>query len=276
MPHAQIPMARPRKSLVVALALSIALSSLILIPRPVAAAQNRPTWTQGDFWVYSGTEGTSTSTVRMEVHEKTTLTLTLGTYEVWHVTITTTPSGGSATVQHSWVRDSDLAIAKANFTVLGSDVQVTFDPPLVQAQFPLTVNAQWSLSTTVRVVDAGFNFNLPYSATVTAEQSTTVSAGTFSVAVVRSPSTGTARDENHYSESAGNSVRQESYDGNGNHVADQELTSWRYQSGSLFFILLVVGVILAAAVAIAAIVVVRRRRRRAPPGMPPPPPPSGP
>jgi hypothetical protein len=268
-------MASLRKSLVVALALGIALSSLALIARPVAAAQNRPTWTQGDFWVYSRTEGTSTSTVRLDVLEKTTLTLTLGTYEVWHVTITTTPSGGSATVQHSWVRDSDLGIAKANFTV-GTDVQVTFEPPLVLAQFPLTVNAQWSLSTTVRVVDTGFSFSLPYSATVTAEQSTTVTAGTFNVAVVRSPSTGTARDENHYSESAGNSVRQESYDNDGDRVAEEQLTSYRYQSGSLFLILLLVAVLVIAAVAVGVFVTLRRRRRGAPPGMPPPPPPTGP
>jgi flagellar basal body-associated protein FliL len=269
-------MAPLRKSLVVALALAIAFSSLVFIARPVAAAQNRPTWAQGDFWVYARTEGTTTSTIRFDVLEKTTLTLTLGTYDVWHVTITTTPSGGSATVQHSWVRDSDLGIAKANFTVLGSDVQVTFDPPLVLAQFPLAVNAQWSLSTTVRVVDTGFNFNLPYSATVTAEQSTTVTAGTFNVAVVRSPSTGTARDENHYSESAGNSVRQDSYDSNGNRVAEQELTSHRYQSGSLFFILLLVAVLVVAAVAVGVFVALRRRRRGAQPAMLPPPPPLGP
>jgi len=264
--------------LTVALVLAIALASLVIVPRPVAAAeQNRPTWTQGDFWVYSRTEGASTSTIRMEVHERSTVTLALGTYSVWHVTATTTPTGGSATVQHSWVRDSDLGIVKTNFTVLGSEVQVTFDPPLSQAQFPLRVNAQWSLSTTVRVVDTGFNFNIPYSAIVTAEQSTTVPAGTFSVAVVRSPSTGTARDENHYSEGAGNSVREESYDGSGNRVAEQQLTSYRYQNPTT---ILVIVVVVALAVIVAVALLWRKRRKAvglpggpmAPRAAPPPPP----
>jgi hypothetical protein len=269
-------MARPRKSLVVALALAIALSWLILIPRPVAAAQNRPTWTQGDFWVYSRTQGSTTSTIRIDVHEQTTLTLALGSYQVWHVTTTTTQSGGSPTVQHSWIRDSDLGVAKANFSFLGQDVLVTFDPPLVGAQFALTAGAQWSLSTTVSVVNTTFSFPLPYSATVTAEQSTAVLAGTFNVAVIRSPSTGVQRDENQYSEGAGNHVRQESYDSNGNRVSDQQLTSFRYQSSTLTLILIVVGVLVIAAVAIGAVVAIRRRRRGTPPGMsPPPPPPTG-
>lgn len=266
-----------RKSVTLALVVAIALSALALVPNPASAAQNRPTWTQGDFWVYTRTAGSATSTIRLDVLEKSTLTLQLGTYEVWHVTTTTT-ANGSTSIQHSWVRDSDLGVAKANFTVFGSDVQVTFDPPLVQAQFPLTVNAQWSLSTTIRVVNGVFSFNLPYSATVTAEQSTTVLAGTFSVAVVRSPSTGTQREENHYSESAGNSARRESYDSNGNRVAEEQLTSWRYQAGTLGLLLILAGVALIAAIAIAAVVVLRRRRSRMPPGGYPPqmPPPPGP
>lgn len=270
-----------RKPLVAALALAIALGTFLVIARPVAAAQNRPTWTQGDFWVYSRTEGTSTSTVRLDVHEQSTLTLQLGSYQVWHITITTTPTGGNATVQHAWVRDSDLALAKANITFFGSDVQVTFDPPQVLAQFPLTVNAQWSLSTTVRIVDTGFSFPLSYSAIVTAEQSTSVSAGTFNVAVVRSPSTaGTAREETHYSEGAGNSVKEESYDSSGSRTAMQELTSYRYQAGTFGLLLIVIIVAIIAATAIAAIIVLRRRRARTPPGMAPPPmppePPMGP
>lgn len=263
-------MRRLPMSLTLAIALAIALASIVIAAPPVAAAQNRPTWTQGDFWVYSRTEGTSTSTVRIEVYERTTLTLVLGTYSVWHVTTTVTPTGGSAMVQHSWVQDSNLGVAKANFTVLGFDVQVTFDPPVAQAVFPLTAGAQWSLSTTVRVVNSTLSFPLAYSATVTAEQSTTVAAGTFNVAVVRSPSTGTQRTENHYSEGAGNAVREESYDGNGNRVSDQQLTSYRYQAGAFGLVLILIGVGIIAAIVIAAIVVLRRRARTPPPGMAPP------
>ena len=268
-------MAHLRRPIALALVLAMVLSSFVLIARPVSAAQGKPTWTQGDFWVYTRTEGSATSTVRMDVLEQSTLTLALGTYTVWHVTTTTTPSSGSVTIQHTWIRDSDLGTAKANFTVFGNDVQVTFDPPLVQAQFPLTVNAQWSLSTTIRVVSSGFSFPLAYSGLVTAEQSTSVPAGTFNVAIIRSPSTGTQRTESHYSEGAGNNVRQESYASNGTKTADQQLTSFRYQSGSLFLILILVGVLLVAGLGIAAFVVLRRRRRGTP-GAPPPPPPPGP
>ena len=276
-------MSRLPKSLSGALALALALASILVVASPVAGAQNRPTWTQGDFWVYTRTEGSTTSTVRIDVRERTTLTLTLGTYTVWHVTTTTTDAGGSSSIAHLWIQDSNLGVAKANFTVpLLGDVQVTFDPPVAQAVFPLTAGAQWFLSTTIRVVNSSLNFNLPYSATVTAEPSTTVAAGTFNVAVIRSPSTGTARTENHYSESAGNSVKEESYDGNGNRVADQQLTSYRYQAGTFGLLLIVIGVGIVSAIVITALVVWRRRARTPPPGMAPPmppppmPPPPGP
>lgn len=272
------------KSLTFTAVLVIALASIVVVSPPVAADQNRPTWTQGDFWVYTRTEASVTSTVRMDVHERTTLTLALGTYSVWHVTTTTTDAEGSSVVAHLWVQDSNLGVAKANFSVpfLG-EVQVTFDPPLAQAVFPLRANAQWSLSSTVRVVNSTANFNLAYSATVTAEQSTSVAAGTFSVAVIRSPSTGSERTENHYSEGAGNSVREESYDADGERVSEQQLTAYRYQAGAFGLLLIGIGVGIAAAIGIAAVVVLRKRRSRMPPpgATPPteplqPPPPPGP
>ena len=250
----------------------MALASILTVAPRVAAVQNRPTWSSGDFWVYSRTQGGATSTIRMDVHEQTTLTLALGTYTVWHVTQTTTSSTGANSVLHVWIQDSNIGIAKTNQTLpFFGDVQVTFDPPLAQAVFPLTVGAQWSLSSTLRVVTVNFSLAVPYSATVVAEQSTTVPAGSFSVAVIRSPPTGNSRTENHYSEGAGNSVHQDSYDGNGNRVAQQNLTAYRYQAGTLGLILLIVGAIVIAAIAVALFVVLRRRRSRMPPpGMAPP------
>jgi hypothetical protein len=270
-------MATLRKSLTLALVLAIALSILVVLPRPVAATQNHPTWTQGDFWVYTRTQGGATSTIRLDVHEKSTLTLASGTYSVWNVTTTTTSSSGTV-VTSSWIQDSTLSVARSNFTVLGSNVLVDFDPPLVQAVFPLTVNAQWSLTTTVRVVSSGFTISLPYSATVIAENTTTVVAGSFTVAVIQSPSTpGGSHSRDHYSEGAGNHVRRESYDANGNRVSDQQLTSYRYQSGTLGLILIAIGVLIVAAVLVAVLVTLRRRRARGrPPGMSPPPTPPPP
>ena len=270
-------MQRPPRSLVLALAIVLALASIVAVTPRAAAAQNRPSWTQGDFWVYARTAGGETSTVRVDVNERTSLTLTSGTYSVWHVTTTTTDAGGNATVQHSWIEDSNLGVAKANFTIpfLG-DFNVTFDPPLVQAVFPLTTNAQWSLNTTLRLVDIPFPpIPFTYSALVVAEHDTAVVAGTFSAAVIRSPSTAgstDARTEVYYSEGAGNYVKEDSYDGNGNRVADQELTSYRYQSGFVGLLLIIGGVVVLAAIAIAVLAVMRRRKMARPPGPTPPPP----
>ncbi len=269
-------MSRPPRSLVLALAIVLALASIVAVTPRAAAAQNRPSWTQGDFWVYARTAGSEMSTIRLDVNERTTLTLTSGTYSVWNVTSTTTDANGGVTVQHIWIQESNLGLAKANFSTPFGDVAVTFDPPLAQAVFPLSLNAQWSLTTTVRLVDISFSFPLAYSATVIAEHSTTVAAGSFNVAVIRSPSTGTAHDENSYSEGAGNSVKQESFDGNGNRVAEQELTAYRYQSGLVGLLLIIGGVVVLAAIAIAVLAVMRRRKMARPPGAYPPPPPQAP
>jgi len=273
-------MRRPPTSLVWMTVFAIAVAAVLATAPRVAAAQNAPAWTQGDFWVYARTAGSATSTVRIDVNERTTLTLPSGTYNVWHLTTTTTDAGGNSTVQHSWVVDSNLATAKANFTLpLLGEVQVTLDPPQAGAVFPLTAGAQWSLNTTLRVVGISFSLNIAYSGTVLREQSTSVAAGTFNVAVIRNPSTGTAHSEDQYSDGAGNYVKRESYDGSGNRVADQELTSFRYQSGFFGLLLIIGSVVVIAAVAIALFIVVRRRRRGSmlpPPGTGPPPTPPPP
>ncbi len=121
-------------------------------------------------------------------------------------------------------------------------------------------------------MNIALSFPLAYSGTVIAEHSTTVVAGSFNVAVIRNPSVGTAHDENSYSEGAGNNVKQESYDGSGNRVAEQELTAYRYQSGLVGLLLIIGGVVVLAAIAIAVLAVMRRRKMARPPGAYPPPP----
>ena len=181
-------MAPLRKPLTVALVLAMVLSSFVLIARPVAAAQNHPTWTQGDFWVYTRTAGSATSTIRIDVYEKSTLTLPLGSYDLWHITTTTTDSNGNSAVVHSWVQDSNLGTAKTTINLGGfGTVTVTYDPPLADAVFPLSAGASWSLSTTLRVVNTTFTFPIAYTAAVTTEQSTSVIAGSFNVAVISRP-----------------------------------------------------------------------------------------
>ena len=266
-------MAPLRKPLTVALVLAMVLSSFVLIARPVAAAQNHPTWTQGDFWVYTRTAGSATSTIRIDVYEKSTLTLPLGSYDLWHITTTTTDSNGNSAVVHSWVQDSNLGTAKTTINLGGfGTVTVTYDPPVADAVFPLSAGASWSLSTTLRVVNTTFTFPLAYNAAVTTEQSTSVVAGSFNVAVISRPAAGSPTSKDHYSDSAGNHVRRESYAPNGTKTSDQQLTSYRYQAGTFSLILIGLGVAIVAAIVIAALVVTRRRRRARPPGTYPPPP----
>ena len=266
-------MAPLRKPLTVALVLAMVLSSFVMIARPVAAAQNHPTWTQGDFWVYTRTAGSATSTIRIDVYEKSTLTLPLGSYDLWHITTTTTDSNGNSAVVHSWVQDSNLGTAKTTINLGGfGTVTVTYDPPLADAVFPLSAGASWSLSTTLRVVNTTFTFPIAYTAAVTTEQSTSVIAGSFNVAVISRPAAGSPTSKDHYSDSAGNHVRRESYAPNGTKTSDQQLTSYRYQAGTFSLILIGLGVAIVAAIVIAALVVTRRRRRARPPGTYPPPP----
>lgn len=270
---------------VAGLAIVLALGIVLAAAPRAAAAQNRPSWTAGDYWIYTRTAGGETSTVRVDVVARESITLTSDTYAVWRTTETTTTSDGDVTVTATWYEEGTLAVVKTNFTFppfLG-EVQVTYDPPRIEATFPLQAGSSWSLNTTLEVVGIAFSLDIAYSGAVVAEQSTGVPAGTFSVAVVRTPSTASTddtREEKHYSDGAGNNVKEESYNGSGERVSNQELTSYRYQSGSLLLILLVVGGLIVAAIVVGAIVTIRRRRMMRPPGtMPPgavPPPPFEP
>src|SRR2546428_10254256 len=110
-------MRRPPRSLVWMTVFAIAVAAVLATAPRVAAAQNAPAWTQGDFWVYARTAGGATSTVRVDVNERTTLTLPSGTYNVWHVTTTTTDAGGNTPVQHSCDVESNLSTAKPTLTL---------------------------------------------------------------------------------------------------------------------------------------------------------------
>src|SRR5207302_10993350 len=52
-----VPPMRHLRSLTVVMALAIAFASILIVSPPVAATQNHPSWTQGDFWVYTRTQG---------------------------------------------------------------------------------------------------------------------------------------------------------------------------------------------------------------------------
>ncbi len=253
-----------RKALVFAFGLFVLAALALGSAGRVSATQNHPTWTTGDFWEYRNTDG---STERDEILELSSLSLPKGTYAVWHLVATSTPAGGgTSSVQHAWFQDSNLGFAKGNFS-LGAFgfVEVTADPPLPAAVFPLSPGNSWSGASTFAVVGTTFSLNLPYSGQVLSEADVTVPAGTFRAADVRNPSSGTAHSESYYSEAVGNFVRVDSYNGAGTQTNSRVLTSYRYNAAVLGFVFLIVGVLLVIAIiAAVAFMIVRRRRPMGP------------
>src|SRR5256886_4202257 len=58
-----VPPMRHLKSLSAVIAVAVAFASILIVLPPAAATQNHPSWTQGDFWVYTRTQGSTTSTI---------------------------------------------------------------------------------------------------------------------------------------------------------------------------------------------------------------------
>ena len=275
-------MTRPLRLLVIPLVMVFLVAAVLGAAGRVAGAQNRPTWTTGDAWTYTGTEGTTTLTNVQTVAERTTVTLGSTTYAVWHAvqTLTATSGGTSFTFTvNSWVQDSDLGVARTETQVIFlGNVTTTYEPPQSAAVFPLTVGATWTKTTleTITTSLGSSSSTVTYTGRVTEERQITVPAGTFTAAAVRSPESGNPYTLVWYSETVGNAVRTEEYDVNGNLGGSLSLSTYRYQgpTNALTLILLgVVGVI--ALIAIAAAVSLRRRHMRMPyppPGQHPMPP----
>lgn len=273
-------MRSPRKALVWSLALLTVLA--LAASGGARAAQNRPSWTTGDTWTYTATEGSTTITTVQTVAERTSVAIGTRTYGVWHVITTDTAvfGGTSITVtEESWVQDEDLGVAKTVTDVLiVGEVTTTYDPPKSGAAFPLSSGKTWQGDTTQRIVSsiANLTFSVSYTGSVIDERSVTVPAGTFSAAAIRSPSSGNDYTVTWYSEAVGNAVLIEDYTG-GNLDSSRALTSYKYAAGAFGLILIVAGVLVIAAVAVAALALARRRRRaRMPPGGYPPMPPQAP
>lgn len=278
------------------------IAALAFTAAPARAAMTRPAWAAGDFWVYdfsAGLTGTSTNgTLRMEVTGTESTNVNGSSYPTYHVAATLTIKFGSLTFTQPadiWYNSDTLAIVKIVATVdlsfgsvsLKSHVSISGKPPQ-SIQWPLTAGAQWDSSTTVWTVTTNSTGVVRYTSAplsthfeVQSDASITVPAGTFTTSPLKQTTSGsTSFVVNYWSPQAGNAVRTESHNGSGQSAGGYNLTSYRYQGGSLFttiFVglpvwiwLLVIVLVLAAVV---GIVVVRRRRPRigAPPMQPPPP-----
>ena len=291
----------PRKAIAVVLGLLLLGVSNVGMAGRATAAQNRPSWSPGDYWVYTSTEGGATATIRQSVIDKTTVTVGATTYSTWHTTMSTSVVSGGTTITltfNSWVVENDLATVRTNGSIfLLGDFTITYDPPMSMAVFPLAPGSSWSKSTT-QTTTSGLGSSsqvASYSGVVTGEVDVTVPAGTFQAAVIRSPASGNPYTLSYYSERIGNTVRTDGYDAGGAQTSTQSLTEYRYQNpGSTLALLVVIGVAAMGILAALAFVVLRRREQagrwtypqtqqmspQASPRVPPeahsPPPPQGP
>ena len=285
------------------------IAALAFTATPARAATNRPAWASGDFWVYaysSALIGTSISgTLRMDVTGTESVLVNGSSYSTYHVAATLTILSGSVTVNLPatiWYSTDTLAIVKivadVNLTFgtvsANSHISISGNPPQI-IHWPLTAGASWDSSTTVWDVTTNSTGAVRYTqmplAThfeVQTDASITVPAGTFTTSPLKETAAGsTSFVINYWSPQAGNSVRTESHNSSGQSAGSYNLTSYRYQAGSLLttvflglqvWIWLILLVLVVAAVVGA--VLVRRRRPGVgapPPGWTPPQqPPSGP
>lgn len=281
---------RLQRAIVLAFSLLFVLVAALGAAGPARAAQNAPSWSTGDQWVWTYSAGGNTYTIIDTVQEQSSLTLTSGTYSVWHVneSLTTASGSSSTTTWHQvWIQVGTLSEAKATTP----NTVTTWDPPMAQAVFPLNQNS-WSLSTTRTFTVFGFTSTttITYTGAALPETSVTVTAGTFTAAPVRTPASGTNYVLSYYSDAVGNFVEAVSYQNNAP-TQTVVLASYKYQSAAYGLFFIVIGGVLGALVLAAVVLYAIRHRRpkyptqyaqaqpmapQVPPYQPPQQPPQGP
>lgn len=260
-----------RKSLTILCALALAGMFFLGATGNAAATQTGPSFGSGNRWAYSvaNVNGGTNTSMTLTIEEQTALTLGTTSYPVWHVSVQTVqPAGGGTLTSYSdlWVTVDGIRLAKlvtAGFPLLGNTT-TTYAPPAPQAVFPLSAGNSWSIPSqeTVRNNLINSTFAITSSGIVNGETAVTVPAGTYTAAVIRSPSSGNPYTLSYYSEQAGWFVRVDNYNGAGRLTTVQNLTSTNYNPG-LFGISNVVWIALLTVlliVVVAAVVLVRRRR----------------
>jgi len=281
-----------------ALALALAIAVVAAVP-PARAEMDKPSWTAGDYWIYSSTDvgfGLSgPGTVRYDVLGPDTVNVGGTDYASYRLRVT--PNSNSSTVTFNagdvWYRTSDLALVKGTWNVTADVpffgrvvilVTVTFTPPL-GLRWPFAFDRTWTATSTIATVTKvgglppGTNtLSLTDTFVVLAAATVTVPAGTFDTTPVRANQSGGGGSTiGYWSPQAGNTAREQSYDNSGNPSKSQELTQYRY-AGSGFLGLPIIAwllIFLVVFLAVIGFVFLRRQRRRgvyvpptAPPQMP--------
>jgi hypothetical protein len=273
------------------------IAALAFTAAPARAATDKPSWAAGDFWVYaysSALTGTAVSgTLRMDVTGSESVMVNGSSYPTYHVAATLTIPFGSLTFTlpaDIWYSSSTLAIVKIVATVnltfgtvsANSHISISGNPPQI-IQWPLTAGATWDSSTTVWAVTTNATGSVRYSSSpltthfeVQTDATITVPAGTFTTSPLKETTVGSSSFIiNYWSPQAGNTARTESHNGTGQSAGSYNLTSYRYQGGSLFTTVFIglpfwIWLILVVLVVAAVVGVVVLRRRRPPVAAPPP------
>lgn len=266
-----------RKALVALLAIALLATMSIGISQDASAAQNAPSWSAGNSWTYGSTLLNVPVTIVMTVKGQSSLTIGSTAYPVWDLNVSTTASsgGGSISVYSDvWLTVDGYKQAKTSSTFL-APTATTYDPPEPQFIFPLAPGDSWSGTANVTTTTSSGSTTTPesYSATVTAEQTITVAAGTFTTEVVRSPASGSSYTLTYYSEVVGNAVKTETYF-LGALTSSENLTAYNYSPASTNFlglpvVMWIVILVVALVVIVGAILLFRRRPRAPYPPQPP-------
>ncbi len=300
-----------RLVLVIGVALALMISAVPAMPA-ASASTSMPTWTAGDYWVYSlnlsaiipGFNGAAT--MRYDVLGTDSLTIgstTVQTYKTkLNLTASITSGSYSATVTftgNAWFRTSDLAPAEETFSATIGTTPISFTttynpPPAVQ--WPLTAGQSWNATTSVT---STYNGGSPstqaevLNETVQADQSLTVPAGTFTVTPVKQTAyvagiAGTEYSVSYWSGSAGNYASQKSfYASNNTQVSSMDLKSYSYAAGSsgtgtILGLPVLAWIVIVVIIAVVVVALALLMRRKPAPMVPPPagappvsPPPAG-
>ncbi len=237
-----------------AILVALLVTATVLLHTPTArAAANAPSWTAGDHWTYTDSAGGSQD---IAVVGKESVSLTTGVHEAFHTSWTVS----GVVVRDEWIQMADLGIAKVTLPH-GGHPTTTYDPPMVQASFPLSPGKAWSgTSDTLSGPSTG---RVSFSGTVEAETDASVPAGTFHVFVIRNPSNGSTSmpySKFYYSDAVGYFVERETYDAQNVKTSDVSLTAFTYQNAPSGVWLIVGAAIAIAVVAVIVVFLVMRKR----------------
>src|SRR6266513_1234820 len=227
--------------------------AFIVVPQGARADANAPTWTSGDFWVYTDASNPN-HTLRVDVvGRENTRTLLGTTYDSFH-TRETESTGSISVTTDKWVRTSDLGVVNSTVTVFNVVSITTFDPPQAQASFPLSAQKSWAVTLNVSIKIGGgqvFTASTSASAQVEGESDVVVPAGTFHSFSIRGLGGG-AYAKLYYSDQAGYWSKKETYNAQDQKTSEMDLRSYHYQ-WTTTFLLIVVGLIALAAIALAVV-----------------------